>query len=68
MLVPTTTRIINAIPQVENVVPERTKSPIVLELASASLDLMLSPESKSATLQNESDIEECCNQQKYVLQ
>ena len=56
VLVPTTTRIINAIPQVDAVVPERTKSPIVLELASASLDLMLSPESKSSMLQqNEGD-------------
>ena len=42
VLVPTTTRIINAIP---SEIPSKS-CPIVLELANASLDLMLSPDSK----------------------
>ena len=46
VLVPTTTRIINAIPHLEpSEMPSKT-CPIVLELANASLDLMLTPDSK----------------------
>ena len=41
VLVPTTTQIINAVPQVGPIVLERSKSPVVLELATASLDLVL---------------------------
>ena len=38
---PTTTQIINAVPQVGPIVLERSKSPVVVELATASLDLVL---------------------------
>ena len=41
VLVPTTTKIINAIPQIEPLFLERSKSPVLLELATASLDLVL---------------------------
>ena len=41
VLVPTTTQIINAVPQVGPIMLERSKSPVVLELATASLDLVL---------------------------
>ena len=46
VLVPTTTRIINAIPHQEPSERPSKSCPIVLELANASLDLMLTPDSK----------------------
>ena len=43
-LVPTTAKLINAIPQVEPMILERTHSPAVLELATTSLDFILFPD------------------------
>ena len=45
-IIPTTTRIINAIPHLESSERPSKSCPIVLELANASLDLMLTPDSK----------------------
>jgi hypothetical protein len=49
-LVPTTTKLINAISQVEPMVLERTRSPVLMELARASLDFMLSTDPRSGKL------------------
>jgi hypothetical protein len=49
-LVPTTTRLINAISQVEPMVLERTRSPVLMELARASLDFMLSTDPRIGKL------------------
>ena len=49
-LVPTTTRLINAISQVEPMVLERTRSPVLMELARASLDFMLSTDPRTGKL------------------
>ena len=50
-LVPTTTKLINAISQVEPMVLERTRSPVLMELARASLDFMLSTDPRTSKLQ-----------------
>ena len=49
-LVPTTTKLINAISQVEPMVLERTRSPVLMELARASLDFMLSTDPRTGKL------------------
>ena len=43
-LVPTTTKLINALPQVEPIVIERARSPSIFELATTSLGIILTPD------------------------